>query len=128
VLPRFPELNFVSVESGIGFLPFILEAADYAYGESSMSRERPDDGKPSEYFHRQVYGCFFFEESSPKWVIEAVGPDNLLFETDYPHPICLYGNVREKIDAGLAGQPNEVRRKVLWENSARLYKVDEPAA
>ena len=25
--------------------------------------------------------------------------DNILFETDYPHPVCLYGNVREKIDA-----------------------------
>jgi len=49
-----------------------------------------------------------------------------LFETDYPHPICLFGNVREKIDAGLAGQPDAVRHKVLWENAARLYKVDEP--
>jgi predicted TIM-barrel fold metal-dependent hydrolase len=127
VLPRFPELNFVSVESGIGFLPFILEAADYAYGESSMAQERPGEGKPSEYFHRQVFGCFLFEEASPAWVIDAVGPDNLLFETDYPHPICLYGNVREKIESGLAGQPDDVRRKVLWENSARLYRVGQPA-
>jgi predicted TIM-barrel fold metal-dependent hydrolase len=128
VLARFPTLEFVSVESGIGFLPFILEAADYAYGESSMRQERPDDGKPSDYFRRQVYGCYFFEESSPAWVIDAIGPDNILFETDYPHPICLFGNVREKIDAGLAGQPDAVRRKVLWENAARLYKVGEPIA
>ena len=42
VLPRFPDLKFVSVESGIGFLPFVLEAADYAYGESSMATDRPE--------------------------------------------------------------------------------------
>ena len=75
---------------------------------------------------RQVYGCYFFEERAPAQVIEAIGADNILFETDYPHPICLFGNVREKIDAGLAGQPPDVRHKLLWENSARLYDVAEP--
>jgi predicted TIM-barrel fold metal-dependent hydrolase len=126
VLPRFPELKFVSVESGIGFLPFVLEAADYAYGESSMATDRPGDPIPSELFRRQVYGCFFFEEDGLGRVVDAMGPDNLLFETDYPHPICLFGNVREKIDASLAGQTDEVRRKVLWENAAALYRVEAP--
>src|SRR5262249_27926103 len=41
VLPRFPKLEFVSVESGIGFLPFILEAADYTFEYSKVRRERP---------------------------------------------------------------------------------------
>jgi predicted TIM-barrel fold metal-dependent hydrolase len=128
VLPRFPDLKFVSVESGIGFLPFILEAADYAYGESSMPTDRPGDPIPSEQFHNQVYGCFFFEELGLGRVIDAIGPDNLLFETDYPHPICLFGNVRDKIEASLIGQPDDVRRKVLWENAAALYRVEAPAA
>ena len=75
---------------------------------------------------RQVYGCYFFEEFAPQQLIDRIGVDRILFETDYPHPVCLYGNVREKIDAGLAGQPPEVRRKLLWENAAKLYKVPEP--
>jgi predicted TIM-barrel fold metal-dependent hydrolase len=128
VLPRFPDLKFVSVESGIGFLPFVLEAADYAYGESSMATDRPGDPIPSEQFRNHVYGCFFFEELGLGRVIDAIGPDNLLFETDYPHPICLFGNVRDKIEASLTGQPDEVRRKVLWENAAALYRVEAPAA
>ena len=36
--------------------------------------------------------------------------------------------LREKIEATLAGQPDVVRRKVLWENAAALYKVEMPAA
>jgi predicted TIM-barrel fold metal-dependent hydrolase len=128
VLSRFPDLKFVSVESGIGFLPFILEAADYAYGESTMATDRPGEPKPSELFLRQVYGCYFFEEQGLGRVVEAIGADNVLFETDYPHPICLFGNVREKIEASLAGQPDEVRRKVLWDNAAALYQVEAPAA
>jgi predicted TIM-barrel fold metal-dependent hydrolase len=126
VLSRFPALKFVSVESGIGFLPFILEAADYAYGESSMPTDRPGEPKPSELFCRQVYGCYFFEELGLGRVVEAIGADNVLFETDYPHPICLFGNVRDKIEASLADQPGDVRRKVLWENAAALYQVGAP--
>ena len=127
VLPRFPELRVVSVESGIGFIPFILEAADYAFEYSCVREQRPEfELRPSEYFARQVYGCYFFEELAPQRLLDRIGVDNVLFETDYPHPVCLYGNVREKIDAGLAGQPPEVRRKLLWENAAKLYGVPEP--
>ena len=50
----------------------------------------------------------------------------MLFETDYPHPICLFGNVRDKIEASLASQPDDVRRRVLWDNAAALYQVDAP--
>ena len=127
VLARFPKLKVVSVESGIGFLPFLLEAADYAFESSQVRAERPEfEMMPSEYFARQVYGCYFFEEFAPKHLLDRIGADNVLFETDYPHPICLYGNVREKIDAGLEGQTPEIRKKLLFDNAARLYRVPEP--
>ena len=57
-----------------------------------------------------------------------MGDDRILFETDYPHPICLYGNVREKIDSSLAGVSAERRRKLLFDNAAKLYRVDAPPA
>jgi predicted TIM-barrel fold metal-dependent hydrolase len=128
VLPRFPDAKFVSVESGIGFIPFILEAADYAFGEAAMRKERPEfELLPSEYFHRQVYGCWFFEETAPQRLVDKIGAGNILFETDYPHPICLYGNVREKIEAALTDASPEIRRRLLWDNAAALYRVADPA-
>jgi predicted TIM-barrel fold metal-dependent hydrolase len=127
VLPRFPELKILSVESGVGFLPFILEACDYAFDYGKVRQDRPEFKlKPSEYFARQVYGCYIFEEQGPRDAIASIGADNILFETDYPHPVCLYDNVREKIDAALGEVPIEVRNKVLFENAAKLYKVDPP--
>jgi predicted TIM-barrel fold metal-dependent hydrolase len=127
VLPRFPKLKVVSVESGIGFIPFILEALDYAFDYSQVRRHRPEfKRQPSEYFRQQVFGCYFFEELAPQRLLDRIGTDNVLFETDFPHPVCLYGNVREKIDAGLAGQPQPTRRKLLFENAAKLYRVEAP--
>ena len=107
--------------------PFILEAADCTFEGSHVWRERPYfDMKPSEYFRRQVYATWFFERDTVPHVIDKIGADRILFETDYPHPVCLYGNVREHIDTALAGQPGDVRRRILWENSAELYHVEQP--
>jgi uncharacterized protein len=127
VLPRHPKLRVISVESGIGFLPFILESCDYAFDYSRVRQQRPEFTlRPSEYFHRQVYSCYFYEEHAPQELLGVIGEDNVLFETDYPHPVCLYGNVREKVDAGLRGKPERVKRKLLWDNAAKLYKVGPP--
>ena len=61
-------------------------------------------------------------------MLDELPVDNILFETDYPHPVCLYGDVREKIDAGLSDAPIAQRRKLLFDNAAKLYKVDAPPA
>ncbi len=129
ILPRYPELKFVSVESGVGFLPFLLEAADHTFDYGQVWKQRPEFTlKPSEYFYRQVYGCYWFEELAPKQIADTPLVNNVLFETDYPHPVCLYGDVREKIEAGLQGVDDEVRRKLLFDNAAKLYNVEAPPA
>src|ERR1700684_1912456 len=58
VLARFPELKFVSVESGIGWIPFVLEAADHSYLEARPGRRSEWEMLPSEYFGRRVYACY----------------------------------------------------------------------
>ena len=127
VLPRYPDLKFLSVESGIGFIPFILEACDYTFEYGKVRSQCPEfELKPSEYFARQVYGCYIFEEYAPRELMDSIGVDNILFETDYPHPVCLYDNVREKIDAALGDATPEAQRKVLFENAAKLYGIEEP--
>ena len=129
VLPRYPDLKFVSVESGIGFIPFLLEAADHTFAYGQVAAQRPEfKMKPSEYFARQVYGCYWFEEYAPAPMLDKIPEDNILFETDYPHPVCLYGDVREKIEAGLGDASPELRRKLLFDNAAKLYKVEAPPA
>jgi uncharacterized protein len=128
VLPRFPDLKFVSVESGIGWIPFVLEAADHSYLEARPDRTSEWDLMPSEYFARQVYACYWFETVAPTKLLGEIPVDNILFETDFPHPTCLYGNVHEKIEAGLAHASAEDRRKILWGNAADLYRIADPDA
>jgi uncharacterized protein len=125
LLPRFPELEIVSVESGIGWVPFVLEAVDYMFEQALVAEERDTfDDKPSAYFHRQVYSTVWFEDSGPQKLLDTVGDDRVLFETDFPHPACLYGGIQEKAARLVADQPDAVKEKVLYGNGAALYKIE----
>lgn len=131
VCHRFPELQFVSVESGVGWLLFALEAMDWQWSNAGIHKEHPEyDLLPSEYFRRQIHGCFWFEEHGLAKVLELY-PDNLLFETDYPHPTSMSVgpqsvavHPREYASRVLADVPDDVARRVLHGNAARLYRVE----
>ena len=127
---RFPELHFVSVESGIGMIPGALEAFDWQWRNGGVAEEHPEyDLLPSEYFRRQIHGCFWYEREAALPALLAY-PDNMLFETDFPHPTCQHPGPRTPAvepavyaEEALAALPDEVLRKVLFENAARLYGV-----
>ncbi len=73
VCHRFPEVRFVSVESGVGWLPGVLEAFDWQWRNGGIGVEHPEyDLLPSEYFRRQVYACFWFERAAAVGAIERV--------------------------------------------------------
>jgi predicted TIM-barrel fold metal-dependent hydrolase len=123
ILPRFPNLKFVAVESGIGWVPFVLEACDYHWKTSDVStRPAGFTDLPSEYFRRQVYVNYWFEDLQP-WHVEAVGDTNILFETDFPHPTCLLGDDVAAAVARLDGLSQRTRQRILWENAASLYNL-----
>lgn len=129
VLARFPTIKFVSVESGVGWLPFVLEALDYQFKGNRVIEDRPDlKLLPSEYFARNVYACYWFEQTAPRHLLDVLGVDNIMFETDFPHPTSLYGDdVEACIETGLETCSEEVRRKILWDNAEKLYRVESPS-
>ena len=65
-------------------------------------------------------------ESPTACAVREIGEDNVLFETDFPHPTCLYPNVRQHVEASLAGLSEQAQRKVLYENAARVYQLPLP--
>jgi uncharacterized protein len=122
---RHPDLQMVSVESGVGWIPFILEALDYEMGENAPDEFRQFKKLPSEYFRSNLYATFWFENHHNKLpdLIEAVGEDRILFETDFPHPTCLYPHPLRSVEGKLATLAPEAQRKILGENARKLYRI-----
>jgi len=126
IFDRCTDLKIVSVESGIGWIPFVLESLDYEWEETGAQQEVALQKKPSEYFRDHFWGCFWFEKVAPTHLIDVIGEDNVLFETDFPHPTCLYPHVQEYIAEISADWSAERKRKILQDNAAALYDIALP--
>lgn len=128
IFDRCPNLRVVSVESGIGWIPFVLESIDYEWEETGSQLEVNLQKKPSEYFRDHFWGCFWFEKAAPRHLIDVIGEDNVLFETDFPHPTCLYPKVQEYIEEVSADWTDSRKRKIFQDNAAGLYGIELPGA
>jgi uncharacterized protein len=123
MLERFPALKIVSVESGAGWVPFILEALDYEMAENAPGLRASLSLSPSGYFKRQIYATTWFERSDLPTIVAAVGEDNIMFETDFPHPTCLYPDPLKTAEENMRGLSTDAQRKILGDNAAKLYRL-----
>jgi predicted TIM-barrel fold metal-dependent hydrolase len=122
---RHPGLKMVSVESGIGWVPFMLEAMDYELEENAPEWFHKLQKLPSEYFRDNWYATMWFEKGRGdlQHLVDAVGEDNILFETDFPHPTCLHPKPLEVVGEKIASLRPETQRKVMGANAAELYRL-----
>jgi uncharacterized protein len=125
VFDRHPDLQMVSVESGCGWIPFILETLDYEMSENAPGDLRQMRKMPSEYFKTNLFATFWFENNFNKLpdLIETVGEDRILFETDFPHPTCLYPDPLQAVEKKMSVLTEEVRNKILGGNARKLYRI-----
>jgi predicted TIM-barrel fold metal-dependent hydrolase len=126
---KYPTLNFVSVESGFGYVPYLMEALDWQWLNNGAHKAHPNRLMPGDYFRRQVYGTFWFENESLTRLIDLY-PDNLMFETDFPHPTCLApgpasytDKARVVLEENLKDVPEDILQKILHDNAARVYHL-----
>ena len=57
------------------------------------------------------------------YMVRTVGVDNVMFETDFPHPTCLYPHALERTEPTLKGFSADERRKILSGNASRVYSI-----
>ena len=111
----------VAINPRVGWMPFLLEALEYQLSEFNSKMNFLHS--PHEYFRRNMYACFWFERRDLSHLVRSVGVDNVMFETDFPHPTCLYPHPLEFIAQGLAGLDDASREKVMSSNAAKLYRI-----
>ncbi len=122
ILERFPRLKVVSVESGIGWVPYFLEQCDDTYTRQRFWTKSDLRMLPSEYAARQLYWNFWNEKAGLR-LLDVIGEDHVMFESDYPHSICNWPNTQKVIDEICEGLSPATRQKVLADNAVRLYQL-----
>lgn len=123
---RYPKLKIVSAESGIGWIPFILEAMEFQFDEMVTEDHELAAAKrrPTEYFRDHLYAMFWFEEIGAAKLLEDIGVNNVLVETDIPHPTCLFPGPREHFTRVMGGVGEHAIKRILQDNAAELYHIE----
>jgi uncharacterized protein len=122
-LDRHPNLKIGLIESGAGWVPFAVEALEHQFDEMLASKARELSRRPWQYFRDHFACTFWFEKVAPKLLLETIGVDNVMFETDFPHPTSLYPGVQAHLVDVLGGHSREVQKKVLQDNAVRMYNL-----
>jgi predicted TIM-barrel fold metal-dependent hydrolase len=78
---------------------------------------------PSEYFKSNCYVSIECDELPGVQAIEALDGECVVFSTDYPHGDSKYPHATEALMKLPMSEAH--RRKVLWDNCARLYKLTD---
>jgi predicted TIM-barrel fold metal-dependent hydrolase len=123
VCERHPRLRLVLGESGIGWIPYILERLDDTY-EERLADDLKLPLPPSAYFKRQMYATFQKDLHGVQ-AMARIAPDNVMWGSDYPHRDGTWPFSQKAIEEQFRDVPAPIARKILGENARRVYRLDE---
>lgn len=118
VLERHPTLQVVLGESGLSWLPYVLQRMDHEF----TGRFSDLDLKmlPSDYWRRQCKAVFQTDRIGLK-LIDELGVDTILWGNDYPHSDGTWPESQKLFAEQFASLPADVMRKLTCENAGRFY-------
>jgi len=117
VLDRFPNLQIVSAENNVGWIPYFLQRMDRF---TTRSRDFGIKLKPSEYFARQMWATYIFDYVGVQ-SRQFIGVDRMMWSSDYPHQASSWPNSQEVVARDFADASAEDIFKITRGNVARLY-------
>jgi predicted TIM-barrel fold metal-dependent hydrolase len=147
---RFPNLKVALSENGIGWIPAVLQTADWMHemsanrvthgfqpeNEVQVTAEGREAAKasinaqatvamaskmPSEIFRDHCYGCFIHDPVGLQ-LLAFIGVDNVMIETDFPHNSTWWPHSMDKAQEWCNDLSDDVRHKVFRGNAERLFQ------
>src|SRR5580698_5800373 len=124
VLERFPKIKFAAIESGIGWVPWMLDAMDEGYLKHHMWAQPKLKMLPSEYF--RAHGAVAFQEDrAGLGLAKQFGLiENFLWSNDYPHHEGSWPHSAQAIERQMGSFSDDERAKILGLNAARMFNFD----
>jgi predicted TIM-barrel fold metal-dependent hydrolase len=123
---RHPDLRIVLSEGGVSWVPMVIERLRRAYRHVPASDVwSSGDPHPVDLLRRNFWFASV-EDPSAFRVLESIGEDRVMVETDFPHMDSTWPGCQAMIRSELEGLAPEVVRKVCFENACRLYRHPEP--
>ena len=121
VFERHPTLQGGMVESGIGFVPWLLETMDYAYKAHHFWVRPVIPELPSTYFRRHCFATFQEDHVGLAGAERYGVVDNLMWANDYPHHEGSWPHSAASIERQMDHLEEDSRAKILGLNAQRVF-------
>jgi len=128
-LERYPRLKIVLAETGIGWLPYMVERMDDTYRKFLDAEEfwRAHGGlqlsmAPSAYFRRQVWATFQTDHVGLR-LVNLLGEDRVMWASDYPHADSTWPDSQKAIEENFRHVAPAARQRILCDNAKELYRL-----
>lgn len=122
VFHRHPTLKVSLAEGGIGWIPYLLERADYTWERQRFWQDINQDVRPSELFAKHVWGCFIADEVGIG-LRDQIGIDRIMWECDFPHSDSMWPGSRKLLQDVLRDVSDEEAHAIVELNARRLFKL-----
>ena len=130
---KFPRLKYILTESGCAWVPAMLGNLDRIHRGIQAGAIGEMNYKDMQWVLKEIpsfyaaRNCFYgasFPSIDDLNGVERIGVDKVLWGNDYPHFEGTFPYTLESLRLTFSGLSEPVRRKVLGENAAALYKFD----
>jgi len=112
-----------AAECQIGWIPYVLERIDDVWRTHLWSHKDAHPELPSTYYKDRVFSCFF-KDSVGVQLLDRIGVDQVMFETDYPHQDGTWPRSQEVARELLAGVDTASVEKILRGNAQRVFGLN----
>ncbi len=124
---RFPRLKVALSEGGVSWVPTALERLRRAFRQRTLvGKEWPGGELTPEELVRRTFVFTSIEDPSAFQLLDVIGEDSVMVETDYPHFDTTWPTSQEMIRSELSHLKPATVRKVCYENAARIYRSELP--
>jgi predicted TIM-barrel fold metal-dependent hydrolase len=122
-LVKHPELKVVFVEPGLGWVAYYLHFLDDMVLRQGYEFPLLQGELPSFYYHRNMAMTFIDEPDPIKFLRHRLGTQNLMWSSDYPHPVSTWPKSPMVVDALFEGIPDTERDAMTCGNAERIWNL-----
>jgi hypothetical protein len=123
VVRDFP-VKFALSEGGIGWIPYLMERADYVYRHHrTWTGTDLGDKLPSDLFREKFVACFIDDHVGIR-LRDQIGVDLICWEADYPHSDSTWPDSPRRLAASLADVPDDEVAAITHGNALREFRFD----
>jgi predicted TIM-barrel fold metal-dependent hydrolase len=123
---KYPELKIAMSEGGIAWVAGLIDRLDNIMSRSGYGQGWPDPTiSHSDCLRRNFWFCMI-DDPSTVCTRHAIGVENILFESDYPHGDGTWPDTQEVMKKLIGDLPENEIRMIAHENASKLYRHPLP--